>query len=78
MAIPTNIVNWRGCFFKPLLYSSISMIPATITDRHHHQESQYHLESNMLHDEDKADHEATNATHPGHEPEDCIDVHTAW
>ena len=36
-----------------------------------------HLEANMLDDEDKADHEAADATHPGHEPEEGIDVNTA-
>ena len=37
-----------------------------------------HLESNMLDDEDKADHEAADAAHPSQEPEEGIDVHAAW
>ena len=37
-----------------------------------------HLESNMLDDEDKADHEASDAAHPSQEPEEGIDVHAAW
>ena len=37
-----------------------------------------HLESNMLDDEDKADHEAADAAHPGQEPEEGVDVHAAW
>ena len=37
-----------------------------------------HLESNMLDDEDKADHEAADAAHPGHESEEGVDVHAAW
>ena len=41
-------------------------------------ENQDHLESHMLDHKDKADHEASNATHPSHESEDCIDVHAAW
>ena len=36
------------------------------------------LEADMLDDEDKADHEAADAAHPGHEPEEGVDVHTAW
>ena len=35
------------------------------------------LEADMLDDEDKADHEAADATHPGHEPEEAVDVYTA-
>ena len=37
-----------------------------------------HLEANMLNDEDKADHEASDAAHPGQEPEEGVDVHAAW
>ena len=32
----------------------------------------------MLDDEDKADHEAADAAHPGQEPEEGVDVHAAW
>ena len=37
-----------------------------------------HLEANMLDDEDKADHEASDAAHPSQEPEEGVDVHAAW
>ena len=37
-----------------------------------------HLEANMLNDEDKADHEASDAAHPSQEPEEGVDVHAAW
>ena len=54
---------------------NISIIPTVIRTI---IKNQYHLESNMLHHQDKADHEASNTTHPCHEPEDGIDVHAAW
>ena len=37
-----------------------------------------HLEANMLDDEDKADHEASDASHASEEAEEGIDVHAAW
>ena len=37
-----------------------------------------YLEANVLNDEHKADHEASDASHAGEEAEEGIDVHAAW
>ena len=40
--------------------------------------SRVYLEANVLNDEHKADHEASDASHACEEPEEGIDVHAAW
>ena len=37
-----------------------------------------YLEANVLNDEHKADHEASDASHASEEAEEGIDVHAAW
>ena len=37
-----------------------------------------YLEANVLNNEYKADHEASNASHACEEAEEGIDVHAAW
>ena len=40
--------------------------------------SRVYLEANVLNDEHKADHEASDASHACEEAEEGIDVHAAW
>ena len=40
--------------------------------------SRVYLEANVLNDEHKADHEASDASHAGEEAKEGIDVHAAW
>ena len=37
-----------------------------------------YLEADVLNDEHKADHEASDASHAGEEAKEGIDVHAAW
>ena len=42
------------------------------------QRCHVYLEANMLNYEDKADHEASDASHSSEEAEEGIDVNAAW